>query len=97
MTKIIDFIESILMGLGKIPADKVMHFAGGTILFATFRFVFMLIGVGSMLPVYSLVAVCLMGILKEWPYDKFVVGHSVDKWDAIATVLGGIVGLLCGI
>ena len=80
-------IEKILTKLNAIPSDKVYHFAGGTILFA------------AALPFigykYAMAFVVIVGFAKEL-YDAINKDrHTPDIWDAIATILGGMVGLSC--
>lgn len=80
-------IERTLSKLSSIPADKVLHFAGGTILFAL---VLPFTG-----PVYAVVAVTIVGFLKE-VYDSLnKQSHTPDVWDAIATAAGGLLGFYC--
>lgn len=77
-------IESILQRLNAIPADKVMHFASGVILFASIQWI--------SVPL-ACAAVVLAGLGKEL-YDMTRKDiHTPDIWDAVATILGGAVGL----
>ena len=78
-------IESIINKLNSIPSDQVYHFAGGVLLVAaTVPFVGVLSG---------FLTVVIIGAAKEgYDYlhrDK----HTPDVWDAVATALGGLVGL----
>ena len=78
-------IENILSKLNAIPADKVMHFASGAILFAA---AMPFIG-----PRYAMALVILTSIAKEI-YDAFHRDiHTPDVFDALATSLGGAVCL----
>jgi VanZ family protein len=78
-------IETILSKLNSIPADKVMHFASGVILYAG-----LLPFVGSS---FALSIVVLMAVGKE-VYDSYYPDkHTADVWDAVATILGGLLGL----
>lgn len=80
-------IERILSKLNSIPADKVAHFTGGTILFAL-----ALPFLGGM---YSVVAVAIVGFAKE-VYDSVNKDtHTPDVWDALATAAGGLLGFYC--
>lgn len=76
-------IEAILQRLNAIPADKVAHFASGVILFAlSFHLVGAFIAFG-------IVALAAFG--KEI-YDWFNKDtHTPDAYDALATMLGGLV------
>lgn len=80
-------IETILSKLNSIPADKVAHFAGGAILFAL-----ALPFTGAM---YAVVAVTIIGFIKEG-YDLLnKTKHTPDVWDALATAAGGLLGFYC--
>lgn len=68
------------------PADKIAHFAVGTLIYAAAHFVS---------PVMGLVAVAVAAVGKE-VYDWFRRDkHTPEVMDAIATMLGGVVGLIC--
>ena len=73
-------IEKVIAWLNAIPADKVSHFAGGVVLFAIGQ----LFGIGLILAVAGAVA-------KEI-YDYYHPNHTPDIKDAVATVLGGLLG-----
>lgn len=74
-------IEAILSKLNAIPADKVFHTLGGVILFA----------IGQSFG-YGLLLAFVGAIYKEI-YDHFHPDkHTADVWDAVATILGGILG-----
>ncbi len=80
-------IEQILSKLNSIPADKVAHFASGTILFAL-----ALPGIG---PRYAMALVVLVAFAKE-AYDALNrEHHTPDIWDAVATILGGLTAYSC--
>lgn len=80
-------IERILSKLNSIPADKVFHFAGGTILFA--------LALPFTGPVYAVAAVTIVGFAKE-VYDSVNKDtHTPDIWDALATAAGGALGYFC--
>ena len=80
-------IDKVLSKLNAIPADKVLHFAVGSILFAVF--------LPFMPPKHALIGVILCGLAKEL-YDAFGKnGHPPDVWDATATVFGGATCYFC--
>lgn len=85
-------IEHILsklnsMNIPQLPADKVAHFAGGTILFA--------LAVPFIGAMYAVVAVTIIGFAKE-VYDSVNKDtHTPDVWDALATAAGGLLGFYC--
>ena len=64
--------------------DKQLHFLGGIILALVF---------GLFLGIWAgLAAAVIAGLAKE-AYDSLGFG-TLDKWDAVATVAGGIIGAL---
>lgn len=67
-----------------IPQDKCLHALAGVLIFGVAHFITWQIG---------LVAVLLAGIAKE-TLDHFT-GGDVSVWDVVATVSGGLLGLLC--
>ena len=68
-----------------LPADKQGHMLSGALL----AFPFALFS-----PVLALALVIAAGAWKEWVYDKArPLEHTVDVWDFIATVAGGL--LIC--
>lgn len=68
--------------VNKIPKDKLLHFIVGVIIYqSTFWFI----------GYYALLLVVLCAIGKEI-YDHYF-GGTVDKYDALFTILGGI--LVC--
>ena len=73
-------IEKIIAWLNAIPADKVFHFAGGVILFA----------IGQLFG-YGLVLAISVALAKEI-YDYYHPNHTPDIKDALATILGGLLG-----
>ena len=78
-------IEYYLTKINAIPAEKVVHFASGVILYAG-----LLPFVGSS---FALSIVVLMAVGKE-VYDSYCPDkHTADVWDAVATILGGLIGL----
>jgi hypothetical protein len=80
-------IEQALTRLSSIPADKVLHFAAGVILFAV-----ALPFTGS---TYALVVAVIAGFFKEL-YDALnKENHTPDIWDALVTSAGGALGFYC--
>ena len=79
-------IEKLLAVANGIPDDKVRHALGGAVLFTIIA------------PFDSHVAyatVVTAAIVKEI-YDRLHSSiHTPDVWDAVATVAGGSVGLVC--
>ena len=74
-------IEKILAFLNAIPSDKVAHCLGGVILFAIGQ----LFGYGLLLAV--------VGAITKEIYDaRHKATHTPDSLDAVATVLGGLLG-----
>lgn len=78
----------ILTIIPSIPHDKQGHFIAGVLCYLPVH----LIG-----PIAGLMAVVVMAVGKEvYDYlhrDK----HTVDPWDALATILGGAAGFACGL
>ena len=69
------------------PQDKLAHFAVGVLIYAAAHFVS---------PIIGLAAVAVAAVGKEI-YDWFHRDkHTPDVWDAVATMLGGLTGLICG-
>jgi hypothetical protein len=80
-------IERILSALNSIPADKVMHFASGTVLFA--------LALPFMGARPALALVILAGVAKEiYDYTR-KENHTPDVFDALATSFGGVVAFTC--
>jgi hypothetical protein len=74
--------------LNKLPHDKALHVIAGVLAYAVFHFVS---------PVVGMVAVVVAAVGKE-VYDWFHRDrHTPDVWDAVVTVIGGVVGLICGL
>lgn len=85
MINVSSILESILSKLNALPADKVMHFASGTVLYAA-----LLPFVGSSL---ALSVIVMIAVAKEI-YDSCNPDkHTADVWDALATTLGGLLGV----
>jgi hypothetical protein len=80
-------IEQALTRLNSIPADKVLHFAAGAILFAA-----ALPFIGA---TYALAFAVVAGFVKEL-YDALnKENHTPDIWDALVTSAGGALGFFC--
>ena len=74
--------------LANIPQDKAGHFIAGLLIYALLHFI---------APVIGLLAVAVAAIGKEG-YDYMNrAKHTPDVWDAVATLLGGLVGFISGI
>ena len=73
-------IEKLIAWFNAIPADKVFHFAGGVMLFAIGQ----LFGIGLIL--------AIIGAVAKEIYDYYTPNHTPDIKDAVATVLGGLLG-----
>lgn len=85
MISVSSILETILSKLNAIPADKVAHFASGVVLYAG-----LLPFVGSSL---ALSVVIMAAVAKEI-YDSCNPDkHTADMWDAVATTLGGLLGV----
>ncbi|WP_041758318.1 hypothetical protein [Paraburkholderia phytofirmans] len=67
-----------------IPQDKCLHVILGMLIFAIGHFVTWQVGIAC---------VVVGGILKEL-IDHFT-GGDVSAWDAVATLTGGLIGLVC--
>ena len=68
--------------INKIPKDKLLHFIMGVLVYQS-----LVLFVGM----YALIAVIAVGIGKE-VYDHYY-GGTVDGYDAVATIVGGLVCL----
>jgi hypothetical protein len=77
----------MLSKLSSLPADKVLHFAAGAILFAV-----ALPFIGA---TYALAFAVIIGFVKEL-YDALnKEKHTPDIWDALVTSAGGALGYFC--
>ena len=77
----------MLSKLSSLPADKVLHFAAGAILFAV-----ALPFIGA---TYALAFAVIIGFVKEL-YDALNKHkHTPDIWDALVTSAGGALGYFC--
>jgi len=72
--------------LNKLPHDKALHVIVGILFYAAFHFIS---------PVAGMAAATVAAVGKEiYDYlnkDK----HTPDVWDAVATIGGGFLGLIC--
>ena len=76
-------IEKIIAFLNSIPTDKVYHCLGGVVLFAIGQ----LFGYG--------LALAILGAITKEIYDYLhPESHTADVKDAIATILGGLLGYI---
>jgi hypothetical protein len=73
----------MLNQLANIPPDKCGHFIAGLLIYAPLHFID---------PVVGLIGAAVAAVGKE-VYDYLHRGnHTPDVWDAVATMLGGLVG-----
>lgn len=76
-------IEKLINLANSIPSDKVAHCLGGVILFAIGQ----LFGYG--------LALAVIGAVVKEIYDYMHKDtHTPDVWDAIATIIGGLLGYI---
>lgn len=81
-------MASILNIIPNIPHDKLGHFVAGILCFTVFHFIN---------PALAFAITLLMAIGKE-VYDYYhKENHTPELMDAVATILGGVVGAMCGI
>ena len=74
------------MKLPMLPHDKANHFIYGLIIFGIFKIIFT--------PLIGIVVCSIFGISKEI-YDYFNRDrHTPDFYDALITIIGGVIGLL---
>lgn len=70
----------------KIPHDKLLHFSAGVLVYLAFHFIDVQVG---------LIAALVVAVGKE------IYDHKQDRKpdfnDALATMLGGLTGFICGI
>jgi len=77
----------LLNWLNSIPPDKTAHFAVGVLIYAPLHFID---------PVVGLLGVAVAAVGKEGYDYLHRDNHTPDVWDAVATMLGGIVGFISG-
>lgn len=86
MKKLFALLAKLSTSRISIPLDKQAHFWTGSILgFVSYIFI----------GCWALVVVALIALAKE-VYDYKHPNHTADFWDLVATVLGGILGLILG-
>ena len=86
MEKLFSLFAKLSSSRIPVPLDKQAHFWTGSILGFISYFLF---------GYWALVVVALIALLKE-VYDYNHPNHTADFWDWVATVLGGILGLILG-
>jgi hypothetical protein len=69
----------------KVPCDKQMHFLSGFIIAAVLT---------PFIGAYSILVVAVIAALKEIYDARHPDKHTADIWDWVATVLGGVLGML---
>ena len=69
-----------------LPLDKQAHFWSGAILGFLFNY---------FIGCWAILIVALIALAKE-VYDYNHPNHTADVWDWVATVLGGVLGLILG-
>jgi uncharacterized membrane protein AbrB (regulator of aidB expression) len=70
--------------------DKIYHIIGGVI-----ASIVILVLIYVPAPVMFIVLLLTVALGKEYIYDANVPGHTVDIWDAVATIAGGVlIGLV---
>ena len=79
------FYPSWLEGI--VPIDKFMHFLSGAILGILFASVFGWAGI-----LWVAAIACAKEVYDYLNPDK----HTADIWDWVATMLGGVLGTVCG-
>ena len=86
MEKLFSLLAKLSSPRVPVRVDLQAHFWTGSILgFLAFLFI----------GCWALVVVALIALLKE-VYDYKHPNHTADFWDWVATVLGGILGLILG-
>lgn len=75
-------IEAAIMS--EIPQDKCLHALAGVLIFGAAHFATWQVGIAAAL---------IIGIVKEI-FDHFT-GGDVSVWDVVATLAGGLLGMLC--
>jgi len=76
-----------LANLPQLPQDKANHLVYGLLMFMV-----MTSFIGALAAV---VAVAIIGALKEIIHDKLMGKGTPDFWDFAATAAGGILGFIC--
>jgi hypothetical protein len=70
-----------------IPHDKALHIIVGVLVYAIFHFISPMVGM-------TIVVIAAVGkeVYDYLHQDK----HTPEVWDAIATIGGGFLGIICG-
>jgi len=77
----------LLTTLSTVAPDKCGHFIAGLLIYAPLHFID---------PVVGLIGVAVAAVGKE-VYDYLHRdNHTPDVWDAVATMLGGVIGFISG-
>lgn len=71
-----------------IPHDKQGHFIAGVLAYAAMHFASTIIGIAVV------IAMAIGKEIYDWYYRE---NHTPEVWDAVATILGGVLAYLCGI
>jgi len=85
--------EQVLSLCGRIPPDKLAHALGGATFTAFACPALYYLGDPTYL-LTSLLAVMCVGLFKEVYDALFRAKHSVELWDALATLCGGLMPLM---
>lgn len=72
--------------------DKKKHMLGGALIACAVWFITYRMG-SDVAPALGIIAAIVIGILKEWPWDRYM-GGTVDPMDAAATFVGGAVAVV---
>ncbi len=79
---------NLLNLLSSLPHDKAGHLIAGVLLYAAFHFVH---------PAVGIAVVVIAAVAKE-VYDYLhKETHTPETMDAVATIVGGIVGFICSL
>jgi len=87
MENIISKINAIISKI--LPLDKCHHFITGLLLFTVLQLLFSVI--------LSFVLVASVATIKELYDLKNKATHTPDMWDAVATMSGALIGVICAI
>ncbi len=83
--------------LDTAPRDKLAHALGGVVMFAGLRIALRWVLSDTAADWVALGIVVIIGLAKEYLYDKNTPGRAVELNDALATIGGGVLGFLSGI
>jgi len=72
----------------KIPCDKLGHIVAGLFIYAVLHFI---------TPIFGLAMVIIAAIGKEIYDAAHKDKHTPDFWDAIATIIGGLLAFISGL